>query len=194
MRDTGWDIAGVIVVPVVIVVLTAIFSARSAIQGAREGGRQTRQASTEAIREEFKLERRHALLRLRRRVTSNLRRLQDLRERTKDHDASKPFDAAVAEDLEIVWNRYYQVSAPIFELTTEALAERIERLFADAHSIAETVKHLEAQVRQARLETNSSAANVINTAGRHRDGIKQRISNLGANAAELAGALPWTRG
>lgn len=119
----------------------------AAIIGAIIGGRQARKGGLEAIREERRLDRDHALDRLRMRAKSNLRRVQILSEKHAGHDPRVPLDPMVGEELEVVWNLYYRVAEPIFALGANDLSERLDSFFVQTHTVAETVKSLEAWAR-----------------------------------------------
>ena len=129
------------------VLVAPLFAVLAAKVGAIEGGKVSREASLAAIREEYDVERRHAMRRLRDRVTVALPKLRGLANRAVSVNVKEPFVHSIAEELEVAWNLYYRVMEPVFTLTPGDLAGAIDELFGRAHVIAEDIKTLEAHYR-----------------------------------------------
>lgn len=134
--DTLTLIAQLLVAPGV-----AFLAAR---HGAIKGGELAAEAGTRAIREEFDREQQLALDALLSRIAINLPRIPAACARLAGHHTDNAIPLDAAEELEVVWNTYLRRSEEhIARLGNEEFQRRAERVFADAHILAERAKKVE---------------------------------------------------
>jgi hypothetical protein len=162
----------------------------AAYLGAWLGGRSARDAATAAIGAEWEIERRHAIERLWKRIQSNLRRVELLSAGCADHKSQEPLDPEVGEELEVVWNLYYRVAEPIFTVGIDDLSERLDAFFVRTHTLAETIKTLEARARDVETvghetEKYRDTAEARRRLPEERKAVLTKIAAVGADAAKL---------
>jgi hypothetical protein len=201
VADSGWDIAGVLAVPIIIAAVTMWGTFRAAKVGAQEGARLAQESGMAMLGEERRLEREHALERLRRRVESNLGRVRALSGESADHDPKEPLDADIGERLEVIWNLYYRVFEPIFQLGDADLAEAIDSFFVKLHTMAVEIARLESLGSQASFGAPDTPEWMKNYKVRERvvadrTEVIRELSQLGPEAEALlerVQALPRPR-
>lgn len=115
----------------------------AAILGAWVGGVQARKGGLEAIRKEFRLNRRYAVERLRRRIDRNLIRTMTVSMAVAKHDPSKPFTTDTDSELQMIWESFERLSEHLSFLGQRILQDRVDILFAKVRKAADRIRELE---------------------------------------------------